>query len=153
MDARIDPAKIFGLTEGDAHVIRNAGGRVTDDAIRSLVISHKLLGTLDWFVIQHTCCGMALIDDETIGQLLADSLETAVYDGKDWSNPQVENSDNNKPGCDLGKHIDWYTFSDLRKTLSSDLAYVKNHPLVPSHIKVHGFIFDVKTGKLTPVVQ
>src|SRR3982750_4923748 len=74
MDARLDPAKYAGLSEGDAHVIRNAGGRATDDAIRSLVISHKLLGTREWFVIHHTNCGMELFSDEVIGDLLEDSL-------------------------------------------------------------------------------
>src|SRR5512143_1771159 len=85
MDARLDPAKYAGLSEGDAHVIRNAGGRASDDAIRSLVISHKLLGTLEWFVIHHTNCGMELFCDEIMGDLLAGSLATASFDGKNWS--------------------------------------------------------------------
>src|SRR3954470_9039794 len=76
MDARLDPAKYAGLAEGDAHVIRNAGGRASDDAIRSLVISHKLLGTREWFVVHHTDCGMQLFTDDVIGDLLDDSLET-----------------------------------------------------------------------------
>src|SRR6188508_1628163 len=71
MDARLDPAKYAGLAEGDAHVVRNAGGRATDDAIRSLVISHKLLGTREWFVIHHTDCGMLYFDDGLMGDLLA----------------------------------------------------------------------------------
>src|SRR5579871_6562870 len=70
MDARLDPAKYAGLAEGDAHVIRNAGGRASDDAIRSLVISHKLLGTREWFVIHHTNCGMELFTDDVMGDLL-----------------------------------------------------------------------------------
>src|ERR1700760_1325756 len=78
MDARLDPAKYAGLAEGDAHVIRNAGGRATDDAIRSLVISYKLLGTAEWFVIHHTDCGMQLFTDEVMGDLLESSLETAT---------------------------------------------------------------------------
>src|SRR5271165_4377417 len=77
MDARLDPAKFAGLAEGDAHVIRNAGGRATDDAIRSLVISHKLLGTREWFVIHQPNCGMELFTDETMGELLDDDLATA----------------------------------------------------------------------------
>src|SRR6201993_3699963 len=85
MDARLDPAKYAGLSEGDAHVIRNAGGRASDDAIRSLVISHKLLGTNEWFIIHHTDCGMQLFTNEIIGDLLADDLETAQFDGKTWS--------------------------------------------------------------------
>src|SRR5689334_23725144 len=87
MDARLDPAKFAGLVEGDAHVIRNAGGRASDDAIRSLVISHKLLGTREWFVIHHTNCGMELFDDEVMGDLLAESLATASYGQQGWSNP------------------------------------------------------------------
>src|ERR1700720_616715 len=88
MDARLDPAKYAGLAEGDAHVIRNAGGRASDDAIRSLVISLKLLGTKEWFVIHHTDCGMQLFTGEIIGNLLEDNLETAQFDGKTWSNPK-----------------------------------------------------------------
>src|SRR6185436_2827585 len=78
MDARIDPAKLAGLAEGDAHVIRNAGGRASDDAIRSLIISYKLLGTREWFVIHHSNCGMELFTDELMGDLCESSLETAA---------------------------------------------------------------------------
>src|ERR1700685_3985078 len=77
MDARLDPAKYAGLREGDAHIIRNAGGRASDDAIRSLIISYKLLGTTEWFVIHHSHCGMEFFTDEVIRALLANSLETA----------------------------------------------------------------------------
>ncbi len=85
MDARLDPAKYARLAEGDAHVIRNAGGRATDDAIRSLVISYKLLGTSEWFVIQHTNCGMEFFTDEVMRGLLASSLETAALDAQRFS--------------------------------------------------------------------
>src|SRR6195952_3508825 len=78
MDARLDPAKYAGLSEGDAHVIRNAGGRASDDAIRSLVISYKLLGTAEWFVIHHTNCGMEFFTDDVMRGLLSSSLETAA---------------------------------------------------------------------------
>src|ERR1700735_3195694 len=78
MDARIDPAKLAGLREGDAHVIRNAGGRASDDAVRSLVISYKLLGTAEWFVVHHTNCGMEFFTDQVMRGLLANSLETAA---------------------------------------------------------------------------
>jgi hypothetical protein len=84
MDARILPSKLAGLREGDAHVIRNAGGRASDDALRSLVISYKLLGTREWFVIHHTNCGMELFTDEIIRDLLSQSLKTASYDGRQW---------------------------------------------------------------------
>src|SRR6185312_16346790 len=82
MDARLDPAKYAGLSEGDAHVIRNAGGRASDDAIRSLVISYKLLGTREFFVIHHTNCGMELFTDTVIRDLLSKSLETAELTDK-----------------------------------------------------------------------
>src|SRR6476646_2027693 len=77
MDARLDPAKYAGLSEGDAHVIRNAGGRASDDAIRSLVISYKLLGTREFFVIHHTDCGMQFFTNQVMRDLLSNSLETA----------------------------------------------------------------------------
>ncbi len=84
MDARLDPAKYAGLSEGDAHVIRNAGGRASDDAIRSLVISYKLLGTREWFVIHHTDCGMETFNDDIMRDLLSKSLETATVDASGW---------------------------------------------------------------------
>ena len=106
MDARIDPAKLAGLSEGDAHVIRNAGGRASDDAIRSLVISYKLLGTSEWFVIHHSNCGMELFTDEVIRSLLASSLTTSSYDGNSWK-------DSGKgTGSHHGDYIDWLTISN-----------------------------------------
>src|SRR6188474_3618377 len=101
MDARLDPAKYAGLSEGDAHVIRNAGGRASDDAIRSLVISYKLLGTREWFVIHHSNCGMELFTDEIIRGLLASSLETSSYDGKRWRD------EGDGKGSRHGEFIDW----------------------------------------------
>lgn len=151
MDARMDPAKIAGLSEGDAHVIRNAGGRASDDAIRSLIISHKFLGTTEWFVIQHTHCGMATVTDVQIAELLEEDLETAVHNGEHWLNPQRDSSKNTKPGSDLGKCLSWYTIADLRESVLEDVKTIQNHQLVPSHIEVHGFIYDVKTGQLAPV--
>ena len=85
MDARLDPAKFAGLAEGDAHVIRNAGGRASDDAIRSLVISHKLLGTNEWFVVHHTDCGMETFTDEIMRGLLRQSLDTAEIGPGGWN--------------------------------------------------------------------
>lgn len=153
MDCRMDPYKFAGLEDGQAHVIRNAGGRVTEDAIRSLVISHKFLGTVEWFVIQHTQCGMSTVNDQQIGELLAEDLETAVHDGTQWKNPQRDNSDNTKPGSDLGKSINWYTFTDLKTSVLEDIEIIKKHPLVPSHITVRGFIYDVGSGKLAAVTE
>ena len=108
MDARIDPARLAGLREGDAHVIRNAGGRASDDAIRSLVISYKLLGTREWFVIHHSDCGMELFTDEVMRDLLASSLETATFDGKVWSDLGKGS------GSREGDYIDWLTIRDQR---------------------------------------
>ena len=153
MDARMDPAKIAGLSEGDAHVIRNAGGRASDDAIRSLIISHKFLGTTEWFVIQHTGCGMATVTDAEIVQLLEEDLETAVHNGERWVNPQREGSENTKPGSDLGHSIHWHTIADLQQSVLDDVKIIQNHPLVPSHILVYGFIYDVKTGQLKRVSE
>ena len=153
MDARMDPYKFAGLNDGEAHIIRNAGGRATDDAIRSLIISHKFLGTLEWFVIHHTNCGMTLVTDEAIGDLLEDDLETAIHNGEFWVNPEREGTHNTKPGSALGKKIEWHTFTDLRESVLNDMSVIRNHELVPSHIKIHGFIFDIKSGKLSAVME
>jgi carbonic anhydrase len=105
MDARLDPAKYAGLAEGDAHVVRNAGGRATDDAIRSLVISHKLLGTQEWFVVHYTNCGMETFTDEVMGDLLEDDLGTASFDGKTWSNPHHHGAATPRAASSSGKTI------------------------------------------------
>jgi carbonic anhydrase len=96
MDARLDPAKICRLSEGDAHVIRNAGGRASDDAIRSLIISYKLLGTAEWFVIHHTDCGMETLQMRLSEILLATSLSTATVDANGWRNITNEGSNEAK---------------------------------------------------------
>ena len=145
MDARIDPAKLAGLAEGDAHVIRNAGGRASDDAIRSLVISHKLLGTNEWFVIHHTNCGMLLFTDEVMRGLLAQSLATASFDGKVWTDPKGSD------GSHAGDFINWLAFGDLAESVVVDVERIRTHPLVPDAIPIHGFIYDVATGQLVEV--
>ena len=145
MDARIDPAKLAGLAEGDAHVIRNAGGRASDDAIRSLVISHKLLGTDEWFVIHHTNCGMLLFTDDVMRDLLARSLATATYDGTRWTDP------GGGGGSRAGDFIPWLTFKDLAASVVSDVERIRHHPLVPSSIPIHGYIYEVTTGRLVEV--
>src|SRR6476619_797963 len=111
MDARLDPAKYAGLREGDAHVIRNAGGRASDDAIRSLVISYKLLGTGEWFVIHHTDCGMEFFTNEVMGGLLESSLETAEL-GPDGFRDVGEG-----PGSPAGHDVDWLTISDSEQAV------------------------------------
>jgi len=147
MDARLDPAKYAGLSEGDAHVIRNAGARASDDAIRSLVISHKLLGTKEWFVIHHTNCGMELFCDEVMGDLLEDSLATAALDMSTlkWSNPQ------HGGGCAAGHFIKWHTIKNQEESVAQDVARIRSHPLTPKNVPIYGYIYDVKTGKLIEV--
>jgi carbonic anhydrase len=121
MDARLDPAKFVGLVEGDAHIIRNAGGRVSDDAVRSLLISFKLLNTNEWFVIHHTDCGMEKFSNDDIDAQfnLAES-----------------------------ESINWLTFTDNEKSVLEDVQLLKDHPLVPSEIIIHGFIYNCSTGLL-----
>jgi len=145
MDARIDPAKLAGLAEGDAHVIRNAGGRASDDAIRSLVISYKLLGTREWFVIHHTNCGMELFTDEIMRDLLARSLATASHDGARWNDP------GGGGGSHAGDFIDWLTIKDLAGSVAIDVERIRQHPLVPRTIPIHGYIYEVTTGRLIEV--
>ena len=147
MDARVDPAKLAGLSEGDAHVIRNAGGRASDDAIRSLVISYKLLGTKEFFVIHHTDCGMVLFDREIMSGLLAKSLEQAVIDENGWRDV------GQGPGSPDGAKIDWLTFTDDRQAVIDDVKKVRNHPLVPKSIPVYGYLYDVRTGKLEEITE
>lgn len=147
MDARIDPAQLGGLREGDAHVIRNAGGRASDDAIRSLVISYKLLGTREWFVIHHTNCGMELFTDEIIRDLLASSLETATHDGSAWKDV------GQGPGSRQGDFIDWLTIRNQAESVVTDVERIRNHPLVPRTIPIYGYIYQVETGKLVEVPQ
>jgi carbonic anhydrase len=145
MDARLDPAKYAGLSEGDAHVIRNAGGRASDDAIRSLVISYKLLGTAEWFVIHHTDCGMEFFTNDVMGGLLEQSLETAAL------GPDGFHDVGSGPGSPAGKSIDWLTISDREQSVVDDVARIRAHPLVPGTIPIYGYVYDVKTGSLVEV--
>jgi carbonic anhydrase len=145
MDARIDPAKLAGLAEGDAHVIRNAGGRASDDAIRSLVISYKLLGTREWFVVHHSNCGMELFTDEIIRDLLASSLKTATHDGQRWKDSGEGR------GSRQGDFIDWLTIRDQVDSVATDVERIRNHPLVPREIPVYGYIYQVESGRLIEV--
>ncbi|MEA2527342.1 MAG: carbonic anhydrase [Thermomicrobiales bacterium] len=127
MDARIDPAKALGLEEGDAHVIRNAGGRASDDAIRSLVISYKLLGTREFAVIHHTDCGMLTFTNEQLREQLKRDL-----------------------GADASA-IDFLPFSDLDEGVRRDVATIRSSPLVPEDIPVRGFVYDVRSGQLREI--
>ncbi|BCL39693.1 hypothetical protein NSMS1_61400 (plasmid) [Nostoc sp. MS1] len=111
MDVRLDPAKFAGLAEGDAHVIRNAGGRASDDAIRSLIISYKLLGTREWFVIHHTNCGMETFTDQIMRNLLANSLQTAQLNETGWHDIGFGG------GSNEAEFIDWLTIGDLSQSV------------------------------------
>jgi carbonic anhydrase len=130
MDARIDPAKALGLQEGDAHVIRNAGARAAD-ALRSLVISHELLGTREIVVIHYTDCGMLTFTNDDIRAKLHDDLGASA--------DAPANS------------IDFLPFSDLDQSVRDDVATIRNSPLIPRDIAVTGFIYDVTTGGLREV--
>ncbi len=147
MDARLDPAKVAGLSEGDAHVIRNAGGRASDDAIRSLVISYKLLGTAEWFVIHHSDCGMEYFTDEVMRNLLAQSLETAEL------GPNGFHDIGAGPGSVAANDIDWLTISDREQSVVEDVQRIRNHPLVPSRIPIYGYVYNVRTGSLEEVAD
>ena len=147
MDARLDPAKFAGLAEGDAHVIRNAGGRASDDAIRSLIISHKLLGTNEWLVIHHTDCGMETFTDEVMRSLLRQSLDTAQLKANGWHDA------GRGPGSSEGDFIDWLTIKSQTESVTSDVRRIRSHPLVPDSVPIYGYVYDVKNGRLVEVPE
>jgi carbonic anhydrase len=147
MDARLDPAKYAGLAEGDAHVIRNAGGRASDDAIRSLVISYKLLGTREWFVIHHTDCGMETFTNEIMADLLAGSLKTSTVDASGW------HDSNAGGGTTDGRYINWLTIKDNAQSVVEDVKRIRSNSMVPSEIPIYGYIYDCKTGQLIEVPE
>lgn len=145
MDARLDPAKFAGLAEGDAHVIRNAGGRASDDAIRSLVISYKLLGTKEFFVIHHTDCGMEFFTNDVIRDLLNSSLETAELSASGFRDV------GKGPGSRAGEYIEWLAIKDQKQAIVDDVARIRAHDLVPKNIPVYGFLYDVRSGNLIEI--
>lgn len=147
MDARLDPAKFAGFSEGDAHVIRNGGGRASDDAIRSLIISYKLLGTKEWFVVHHTDCGMLRFTNETMRDLLSQSLETASVRNGQWEDPGTGG------GSTAGEYIEWLAIRDLQQSVVADVTRIRSHPLVPARIPIYGYIYDVASGQLVEVPQ
>jgi len=147
MDARLDPARFAGLAEGDAHVVRNAGGRASDDAIRSLVISYKLLGTKEWFVVHHTDCGMETFTGDVMRGLLEKSLETAALENGKWRDV------GRGPGSVEGEFVDWLTIGDREGSVVRDVRRLRAHPLVPRSIPIHGYVYDVRTGRLVEVPE
>ncbi len=130
MDARLTVEQVLGLKTGDAHIIRNAGGIVTEDAIRSLIISHHLLGTQEFIIINHTDCGMLTFKDEELAAKLEAGTDAAAV-----------------------TPARFYAFPDLEKNVRQQIQRVKSHPWIPADIPVRGFIYDVKTGKLNEVVS
>jgi len=147
MDARLDPAKFAGLSEGDAHVIRNAGGRATEDAIRSLVISYKLLGTREWFVVHHADCGMLTFTNDIMRDLLSKSLETAAIEGGKWKDT------GSGGGSREGDFIEWLPIHDQAQSVVDDVTRIRAHALVPKALPIYGYIYDVSNGKLVEVPE
>ncbi len=127
MDARIDPAQALGLADGDAHVVGNAGGRASEDAIRSLVISQQLLGTREVLVVHHTDCGMLTFTNDQLRDRLRQTL-----------------------GADA-TGIDFLPFADLEQSVRDDVAAIRASPLVPDDVAVRGFVYDVRSGRLREV--
>lgn len=128
MDARLTVEQVLGLKTGDAHIIRNAGGIVTEDAVRSLLISHYLLGTQEFIIINHTDCGMLTFKDEELRGKLEKKTGTAAV-----------------------VPVHFHAFSDLEENVRRQIQKVRSHPWIPKDIPVRGFIYDVKTGRLNEV--
>lgn len=145
MNARLDPAKLAGLAQDDAHVIRNASGRASDDAIRSLVISNKLLGTREWFAIHHTDCGMETFTDEVMREPLRKSLRTAEPKGGRWVDRDINE------GRSDGDFVDWLTIPNQEDSVVADVQHIRMHPLVPRDVPIYGYIYDMRSGKLREV--
>ena len=128
MDARVSVEQFLGLKPGDAHIIRNAGGLATDDALRSLILSHHLLGTQEFIIINHTDCGMLKFKDAALRAQLQE-----------------------KTGAIASEPKHFYSFSDLQENLGRQIEKVRAHPWIPKEISVRGFIYDVKSGRLQEV--
>jgi len=126
MDARLSPYVMLGLHEGETHIIRNAGGVITDDEIRSLVISQRLLGTQEIMLIQHTDCGMLTFSDDEVKQQIQDDVGI-------------------KP------HFALESFSDLEENVRQSIARIKSSPFIPNKENVRGFVYEVETGRLREV--
>jgi carbonic anhydrase len=130
MDARLTVEPMLGLKTGDAHIIRNAGGIVTEDALRSFIISHHFLGTREFVIINHTDCGMLTFKDEELRERLESESGTATV---------------------VPAHFD--SFTDVERNVRRQIQRLRSHPWIPKHIAVRGFIYDVKTGRLKEVAE
>lgn len=128
MDARLTIEPMLGLKTGDAHIIRNAGGIVTEDAVRSLIISHELLGTQEFMIINHTDCGMLTFKDEDLSARLQQATETLPL----------------APSA-------FHAFPNVEENVRRQILRLRSHPWVPRTIPVRGFVYDVKTGQLREV--
>ena len=128
MDARLTVSQLLGLKTGEAHIIRNAGGIVTEDALRSLIISHHLLGTNEIMIINHTDCGMLTFKDDELRKKLQTQTGTAAV-----------------------APVRFHAFTNLEANVREQIQKVRSHPWIPKHIPVRGFIYDVKSGKLNEV--
>ena len=129
MDARLAVEDFLGLKIGDAHIIRNAGGIATDDAIRSLIISHELLGTEEFFVVNHTDCGMLTFNDEELRKKLSEKYKTDA------------------------SALKFHSFPDLEANVKNQIDKVKSTSFLPKDIQVYGFVYDVRTGRLKEVAE
>ncbi len=148
MDARMDPDQILGLKIGDCHVIRNAGGRASDDAVRSLVISMKFLGVREIYVIHHTNCGMGALTDDDLRALLRKSIGPAERDAAGgWRNTSE------LPGSTAGDGINWLTFENERRSAIEDVTKLREHPLIPKTTPIYGFVYHVETGGLEDIPE
>ena len=130
MDARLSVEQFLGLQTGDAHIIRNAGGVVTEDALSSLLISHHLLGTQEFLIINHTDCGMLSFSDEELRSRLESSTGTAAV----------------VPAC-------FYSFRDVEENVRRQMQRLRSHPWIPSQVSVRGFVYEVETGRLRDVAS
>lgn len=128
MDSRLHVAQALGLALGDAHILRNAGGRVTEDMIRSLVISQQQMGTREIVVLHHTDCGAQTFTNEGFARQLRDSL-----------------------GVEVGDR-DFLPFTDVEASVREDMAILRQSPLIPDDVVINGAVYDVDTGRMTPVV-
>jgi carbonic anhydrase len=130
MDSRILFEHCLGLHPGDAHMIRNAGGIATDDALRSLLVSHHLLDTQEFIIINHTDCGLLKVREDELKARLTEKM-----------------------GVPSDEPAHFYAFDDLEANVRQQMQRVRSHPWIPKHIPVRGFVYDVRTGKLTEVPQ